>query len=211
MGRATTVALQDDRIRALSLWGPLARGDADEWSGIDFVATVSKESIRDVADELSREESLYGKSLVTFRLPQNGVDGGDVVSVTYLQSGLPLHVDWYLCPSSLGVPVRDTKPLFARDGWPRSGRSFAELRRERPSQESSSPPRWDRVVSTIPIQVGEVARGRPAAVVEARKPMRDPTEAYAALSRRIGSLPARYRDVLPPLFGYLGVARLLNR
>jgi len=211
LDRATIVARLDQRIRALALWGPLARGEADEWSGIDFVATVADESVGEFLDELTRGDTLYGKSLVALRMPQHGVAGGGFVSVTYLQSGLPLHVDWYVSPLSLGIPVGDTKPLFVRDGWPHSGASFAELLRERPSRESCSPPRWDRVVSTIPVQVAEVARGRPEAVRDARRPMRDRTEAYAALARRIGSLPARYRDALPPLFSQLGVARLLNR
>lgn len=208
MTRAVAAALEDERIRALSLWGSLARGDADEWSDIDFVATVPDESVPDVLDELSRKDSPYGQALVTLPIPQDGVAGGAAVSVTYLQSGLPLHVDWYICPLSLGLPVRDTKPLFTREPWPNSGASFAELLRERPSQESYAPSPWDLLASMTPIHVKEVARGRPWAVLIDGKPADNQIEAYDELARRIASLPPTYgSDVRAALFYHLGVAR----
>lgn len=209
--RATEIARQDERFHSLALWGALARGDADEWSGIELVATVSDDAIPDVLDELCLEENFYGRSLIALRAPKKGVEGGAAVSVTYQLAGLLLHVDWYLCPVSLGLYFNDTKPLFVHGKWPRSTTSFAKLRKERPNRDSYKPPRWEQVISMIPVQVAEVARGRPEAVVEARKPMQDRISAYSALSRRIGSLPAKYRDLLPPLFGYLGAARLLGR
>src|SRR5471030_3335057 len=82
--RAVEYARKDERIRALMLWGALARGDADEWSGIDFVAVVSDEMVTQVLDDLSQQDSLYGRSLVTLNMSQNGVDRGGVLSVTYL-------------------------------------------------------------------------------------------------------------------------------
>ena len=206
--RAVAVARQDERIRALLLWGSLARGDADEWSGVDFVAVVSDESVLEVLDDLGRKDSLYGRSLITVQMPQNGIDGGGVVSVTYLQSGLPLHVDWYISPSSLGLPVRDTKPLFTRERWPDSGGSFADLLRDHPSQQSYTPPRWDLLASLTPIHVKEVARGRPEAVLVDGRPAKDRIDAYDALARRIAELPATYgSDVRAALFYHLGVAR----
>jgi hypothetical protein len=207
MERALTVARLDERIRALSLWGSLARGDADEWSDVDFVASVADESIPDFLDDLSRRDSLYGQSLITLQMPQDGVDGGGVVSATYLQSGLPLHVDWYVCPLSLGLPVQDTKPVFTREGWPNSGVSFTELLRERPSQEYFAPPHWDVLASMTPILIKEVARGRPEAVLVDGKPVSDPIDAYDELARRIAELPSAYSDMRPALFYHLGVAR----
>ncbi len=157
---------------------------------------------------LRLKDSPYGRSLVTLQMPQNGVDGGGFVSVTYLQSGLPLHVDWYICPLSLGLPVRDTKPLFTRESWPNSGRSFEELLRDHPSQHSYDPPSWDLLASMTPIHVKEVARGRPEVVLVDGKPVIDRIDAYDALARRIAALPAEYgSDVRAALFYHLGVAR----
>jgi hypothetical protein len=206
--RTVALAKLDERIRALSVWGSLARGDADEWSGVDFIASVSDASVPDVLDELSLKDSPYGRSLITLRMPQNGVEGGGVVSVTYLLSGLPLHVDWYVCPLSVGVPVRDTKPLFTREGWPSSGASFAELLHDRPSRQSSTPADWDLLAAMTPIHVKEVARGRPEAVVVDGKPLNDRIDAYDALARRIAEMPDTYGSELrAALFYHLGVAR----
>jgi predicted nucleotidyltransferase len=205
--RALAVARDDERFRALSLWGSLARGDADEWSDVDFVATVKDESVPDILDELGRTESLYGRSLISLQMPQDGVDGGGVVSVTYLQSGLPLHVDWYICPLSVGVPVRDTKPLFTHERWSNSGTSFADLLRDQPSQQTNTPADWDLVASMTPILIKEVARGRPEVVVVDGKPLHDQIDAYDALARRIAELPSAYSDMRPALFYHLGVAR----
>ena len=74
--RAFAVATEDERIRALLLWGSLARGDRDEWSHVDLVAAVSDASVPEVIDELSRANSLYGRSLVTLQMPQDGMEGG---------------------------------------------------------------------------------------------------------------------------------------
>jgi hypothetical protein len=206
--RATAVARDDERVRALLVWGALARGDADEWSGVDFVMSVPDESVNEVLDELSQRDSPYGRSLVTLRTPQKGVAGGGVVNVTYLQSGLPLSVEWYVCPLSVGFPIRDTKPLIARDGWPRTGVSFAELLGEQPSRETLAPAPWDLVASGIPHQIGEVVRGRPEAVLIDGVPAVDQIEAYDALGRLIAQMPAEYGSELrAALFYYLGLAR----
>ena len=209
--RAVTIALLDERIRALILWGSIARGDADEWSDVDLVVSVTDAAIPDLLEELSQEESAYGESLVTLSLPQNGVEGGGFLSVTYLRSALPLHVDWYLCPESLGLADLDTKPLFSRDGWPTSGTSFAEILHDRPSRESSSPPEADLLASRIPLLVKEVARGRPEAVLVDGEPVHDRIAAYEALTRDIAALPPEYRDKRPPLYNHLGIARQLAR
>jgi len=208
MQRAVEVARKDERIRALMLWGSLARGDADEWTGVEYIASVSDESVSDVLDELSQKDSPYGRSLVSLRMPQNGVEDGGFISVTYLQSGLPLHVDWYICPFSLGFPVQDTKPLFAREGWPESGMSFAELLRNRPSRKSCVPTDSDLLATMIPINVAEVARGRPEAVLVDGKPANDRIDAYDELSRRIAELhAANSSEIQPAFFYHLGIAR----
>lgn len=206
MDRVMVVMRQDERVRGLALWGSLARGDADEWSDVDYVLTVPDEHLASFAEELGQENSALGRSLVAVSTPQDGVEGGDLVSVTYLRSGLPLHVDWYVCPSSMGLPI-DTKPLIARDGWPQAGATFAELRSQRPSTRSSTPKEADLAVSMIPVRVKEVARGRPEAVVIDGSPAKERIEAYAALSRQISALSAEYADVRPPLYAYLGIAR----
>jgi hypothetical protein len=207
MERAVKAAQRDERIRALSLWGSLARGDADEWSGVEFVATVSDELVPEVLEELSRKDSAFGQTWITLRMPQNGVDGGGFLSMTYYQSTLPIHVEWYVCPLSLGVPTADTNTLFLRDGWPKSRTSFAELLRDRPSQQSFTPPHWDLFASMIPIHVKDVVRGRPEVVLVGDKPASDPIEAYDELARRIASLPATHSDLRAPLFYLLGIAR----
>jgi hypothetical protein len=202
--RAVAAARLDERIRALLVWGSLARGDADEWSDVDLVMAVSDESVPEILEELSREDSAYGRSLITLQMPQNGVDKGGCVSVTYLQSGLPLHVNWYICPLSGGLPVRDTKPLFSHERWPEAGSTFAEILRDRPSRASNTPSELDLLVSMTPIHVNEVARGRPEVVLVDGKPATDRIDAYDELGRRIAELPS---DVRAPFFYHLGLAR----
>ena len=53
MQRAHLAASEDERIRALSLWGSLARGDGDEWSSVEYVATVADESVSEVVHDLA--------------------------------------------------------------------------------------------------------------------------------------------------------------
>jgi hypothetical protein len=208
MARAFATAQLDERIRALLVTGSLARGDADEWSAITYVAVVTDEAVPAVLSEIARSESLYGQSLVTFAAPQRGVDGGGYLSVLYLQSGLPLQVHWYLSPRSLGLPVGDTKPLFTRESWPQSGASFADLLRDHPNSDALDPPPSDLEIEAIVRQVGDVARGRPEVVARDGVPAEDQIAAYDELSRRIADLPSTYgSDVRAALFYYLGVAR----
>lgn len=210
MDRVREFARADERIRVLALWGSLARGDADEWSSVDYVVVVADDAVAEVLDELGAEESRYGRSLITVPMPQLSVDGGGSLRAIYLRAGVLLEVNWLVSPRSLGIPVGDTKPVFTREGWPESGRSFARLLAESPSRSPREPSHWDEVVSTIPAKVKEIARGRPEVVLVDGEPARDARAAYAALDQQISELPAPYAGVKFALYSQLGMARLLR-
>jgi hypothetical protein len=208
--RVVSYARLDERFAALSLFGRAASAGADEWDGVEFVASVPAGEIAGLLEELDRDRNLYGDSLVRLVLPQNGVAGGAFIRIVYQVSGLPLLVDWHLCPTSLGSRFADTKALFAHGTWPDRAKQFAALLQERPNPSAMKVSKWDAAYAALPGIVAEVARDRPQVVREAGRPMQSKLEAYTALSRRIGAFPAAYRDRLPPLFAYLSAARLMG-
>jgi predicted nucleotidyltransferase len=209
MQRAVAVALEDERIVALGLWGSLARGDADEWSDIDFVVCVEDGTVEQIVAEFAANDwnSRYGQSAVALSMPQRGLEGGGFVAVTYVRAGLPIHVDWYVVPASIGVPISDTKPLFRRPGCLLGDKSFAALLEERPSSQSIAPPKSDLEASMIPLEVTAVVRGRFESVLIDGKPATSAIEAYDELGRRIAALPESHADLRAPLFYHLGLAR----
>ena len=205
--RAFATARLDDRIRALSFFGVLAGGGADEWEGVQFVATVADDAAAEVVEELGRRDNWYGQSILTWQDPNRGVAGGGFLNVTYFLAGLPVCVDWYVTPKSLGVPSGDTKTLFSRDGWPTGGPSFASLLDEHPSGGSEPPSPSDVLVSQIPHRIAQVARGHLDAVEVDGHAAADRIEAYDALAKEIAGLSGPHSDLRAVYFYYLGIAR----
>ncbi|MGH9224948.1 MAG: nucleotidyltransferase domain-containing protein [Acidimicrobiales bacterium] len=141
----------DPRFLANSVWGSLGRGDGDEWSDVDLVVVVADDSVRSVLTSLRDPASAFGDAAIVLDMPQNGVAGGAFVSVTYVESGLPLHVDWYVCPQSRPWPGNEPDESFA---------SFLDRNR---SDDSNTPPRSEAILSMIPIAAKYVVRRSPQA------------------------------------------------
>lgn len=87
--RATAQLRSAEDVRSAFLWGSLARGTGDDWSGVDLIVVVEDPSISDFVSRLGRRESRFGRTLLAAEMPQNGVEGGGYVSATYIEGGLP--------------------------------------------------------------------------------------------------------------------------
>jgi len=155
---ADTAMRSDPRFLASGLWGSLGRGDDDDWSDVDLVVVIADGSLEAVSHVLKDEQSPFGAGRLVVDMPQNGVAGGGYLSVTYIDSGLPLHVDWYLCPPHMGLPACDVRELFKSPDTPRPDISFADVLRQHPNRQTRRPAHVVAVLSMIPIAVKYLVR-----------------------------------------------------
>lgn len=148
-------------VGAAFLWGSLARGTSDDWSDVDLIVFVDDVSIAEFMSELRRRDSSFGTAVLASEMPQNGVEGGGYMSATYVQDGLPLHVDWYLCPPEDATRFSDAALVVGSAAMPTAPASFSALLQARRSTQTIPCPADDFVLWMIPIVAKCVVRQSP--------------------------------------------------
>src|SRR5579859_5096987 len=97
LDNASRVLSADRRVRAVILYGSLAREDADVWSDVDLIVIIDDASLEDVVATRLDFGSAFGDVAYTLDSFWNAPLDGAQVNVLYrLSSGLPLYVDWNL-------------------------------------------------------------------------------------------------------------------
>lgn len=207
----------DPAISAAGFVGSLGRGDADDWSDVDLLIVVPDDQVDHYADATQ----LPAADLVTWSIDarHNAPRGTGAIGVRYVIDGLPLHVDWYICPRSRAAWVADAKVIFDEMGLRRMDDTFREHqdKRERqpPTPKAANEHRLPQV-SLIPVAAKYVARrsadaGRMVEFVGGPHMPEATSAEYLAMLRR---LLARYRDDVPeemlaPVSRYLDLAETM--
>ena len=200
LDRALERLEREPAIRAAGFVGSLGRGDADDWSNVDLLVVVPDDQVELFADA----SRLPGAEDVMWSIDarHNAPRGAGAVGVRYLINGLPLHVDWYVYPRSMGAWVADATVIFDRDGLPRVRDTFRAHQQKRDVQPPTpKPANAHRLlqVSLIPVAAKYVVRrsedaGRMVQFVGGScAPDAAPAE-YVAMLR---SLLIQYRDDAP--------------
>jgi hypothetical protein len=149
----------DSAISAAGFVGSLGRGDADDWSDVDLLIVVPDDQVAHYADAAQ----LPGSEQVMWSVDarHNAPRGAGAVGVRYVIDGLPLHVDWHVCPRSQAAWVADAKVIFDRHGLPRLNDTFYEHQEKRevqpPTPKAANAHRLLQV-SLIPVAAKYVVR-----------------------------------------------------
>jgi hypothetical protein len=182
--RTATLALHEDPlVLGAALIGSLGAGRADDWSDVDLFVVVEDDQLDGYA---TAEHLPPGDRTFTIDARHNGPLGSRALSAQYVVDGLPLWVDWHICPLSLATWPAESTVLLDRRNIPRAQTTPTHDRRE-PSTPKTSDEEAAMRLALIPIAGKQLARRSPEAAQTIhflggpRLPAADPHAQLAAL------------------------------
>lgn len=188
-------ALDDDaRVAGWGLVGSFGRGDADDWSDLDVLVIVEDADFAAYIDPTENE--LWSSADVFIDARRNAPDAAMSAGTIYIESGLPVGVDWYVYPRAIAAWPADCAVQRDGAGIQRVIEVFAEWNDRGPhsAPHHASPTVERRArLAMVPIAAKYITRGSERAApllasLNAECQTTDPAEMVAALDRLVDQI-----------------------